>query len=254
MGKNTENQLVVLDGTRYPVLACDSSELRELFDENLGDNAISIRDIPAAHVPSGGRSMKFQVGVGSQLEDMDAIEGIVIGCMPNRRFWYEATPSKKPPSCSSIDGLAGVGKPGGDCAVCPYNAWGSIELIDPRRAGQRGKACKHYEILLMIVPGSLMPLAVHCSPGSLASLRTYKVSLMSRMKRLSRVLTRITLSPASSRGDVDYCLMDFAMVGDLPPDLLDRVTAAGTLFAKLYRCAQQTGQDSIESMRNSVSA
>lgn len=64
------------------------------------------------------------------------------------------------PLCSSVDGKTGYGAPGGACAVCALNQYGSVEK-------GKGKACKNMRSLYILRSGEFMPLLLSLPPTSL---------------------------------------------------------------------------------------
>lgn len=64
------------------------------------------------------------------------------------------------PLCSSVDGKTGYGAPGGICATCALNQYGSVEK-------GKGKACKNMRNLYILRSGEHMPMLLSLPPTSL---------------------------------------------------------------------------------------
>lgn len=65
-------------------------------------------------------------------------------------YWPEGKEydDNEPPLCQSVDGKQGYGEPGGACATCILNRFGSS-------ATGRGKACKNMRVLYLLRSGSI---------------------------------------------------------------------------------------------------
>ena len=91
-------------------------------------------------IPAGG-ALQFEIPT----EDPDnpdyarTLEGVILYNHSAYTLWPEGSEYDEDtkPLCSSVDGKTGIGEPGGACATCPMNAYGSA------RDGGRGKACKN---------------------------------------------------------------------------------------------------------------
>lgn len=94
-------------------------------------------------IPSGGQ-LQFELST----EDPDNpayaryLEGIILYSHNANAYWAGGKNDSEntPPDCQSMDGKIGYGCPGGLCADCAYNRFGSD--TDPKGTG-RGKACKN---------------------------------------------------------------------------------------------------------------
>lgn len=89
-------------------------------------------------IPAGG-ALQFEIPT----EDPDNpdyarnLEGVILYNHSAYTLWPEGSEYDEDtkPLCSSVDGKTGIGEPGGACAICPMNEYGSA------RDGGRGKAC-----------------------------------------------------------------------------------------------------------------
>ena len=63
-------------------------------------------------------------------------------------YWPEGSEydDNVPPFCQSIDGMQGYGEPGGVCAACAFNQFGST-------ANGSGKACKNMRQIYLLRSG-----------------------------------------------------------------------------------------------------
>ncbi|GHU73377.1 hypothetical protein AGMMS49992_11730 [Clostridia bacterium] len=75
-----------------------------------------------------------------------------------------------PPDCYSIDGVTGVGTPGGACEDCPNNVFSSGK-------NGKGKACKNKVRLFILLPGNWLPTLAHISATNLRAFSDYRAFL-----------------------------------------------------------------------------
>ncbi len=90
------------------------------------------------------------------------IEGVILYNHDTCAYWPEGSEydDNVTPLCSSVDGKTGYGAPGGACAVCALNQYGSVEK-------GKGKACKNMRSLYILRSGEFMPLLLSLPPTSL---------------------------------------------------------------------------------------
>ena len=75
---------------------------------------------------AGGFKIYDAVSKGNNIEvkDVEGHAGLVLTPVcdqSSRTYWRSLTDTK--PACKSIDGINGVGDPGGKCAACPHAQW-----------------------------------------------------------------------------------------------------------------------------------
>jgi hypothetical protein len=120
------------------------------------------------------------------------------------------TGGNTPPDCLSYDGVTGSGFPGGDCAVCPCNQFGT---------GENGaKACKNKRRLYLLREGEIFPLLLTLPNGSLKEFGRYVKRLLSRGRKSNAVLTRFSLTKATNAGGLVYSQAQFATERVLEPE------------------------------------
>ncbi len=133
---------------------------------------------------------------------VSALDVIIIAVRPTRAYWqtaYQRGQSGSPPDCASDTGQWGSGNPGGECAYCPLNQFGS----DPRG---RGKACREYRELFVMDQEDIFPKLLRVPRTSLVPVTGYLFALakhklteqignqtVQRPLIPSDVLTRLTL-------------------------------------------------------------
>ncbi len=118
---------------------------------------------PRIKIPGGG-NLQFEIP-GDDPENPDYtryIEGVILYNHDTCAYWPEGAEYDEnvTPLCSSVDGKVGHGAPGGVCAACALNQYGS----DPKG---KGKACKNMRNLYILQSGGYMPILLSLPPTSL---------------------------------------------------------------------------------------
>lgn len=192
----------------YAVAQIDNQELKEIIRENLGGTSITKFDLDRVKVPSGGGTT-WEVPTLDGTEDMKALEGVVIFFKDENAYWAQKYDgSNNPPDCYSADGIIGEGNPGGQCAKCPLNQFGSAD-------DGAGKACKNVRTIFLIREGSILPLAVSVPPTSLKEARKYFLRLAASAVPYYGVVTEMTLEKDKNSTGIAYSKIKFNMKGRL---------------------------------------
>jgi hypothetical protein len=112
-----------------------------------------------------------------------------------------------PPLCQSVDGKTGYGEPGGLCADCALNQYGSSERGS-------GKACKNMRVIYLLRSGEYMPLQLSLPPTSISPYtRFVNAAFVSRRKRLCSSVVQIGLKKVSN-GSHEYSVATFTKLYD----------------------------------------
>jgi hypothetical protein len=113
------------------------------------------------------------------------------------------------PDCGSYDGKFGTGNPGGNCAVCRFNQYGT---------GENGlsKACKNRRRIYALHEGERFPMLLSLPPASLKPFTKYLKSLLSKGLTSNAVVTRFSLKKATS-GNMTYSQAVFSIDRLLTP-------------------------------------
>lgn len=208
------NEIVKLEN--YAALQMNALELKEILQENLGGEHISAFELDRVKVPSGGGTT-WEVPTLEGVEDAKAIEGVVIYFKNQNAYWKEKYDGQNnPPDCVSNDGMVGIGTPGGDCAVCPLNAFGSEG---------KGKACKNMRTLFILREGDVLPLVLTLPPTSLKDARKYFLRLASKGIPYYGVITEITLDKDKNENGITYSKAKLSLKGRLDPDTVKKLKA-----------------------------
>lgn len=191
MKKNTEStEMAVQSG--YAALA-STDALTDAADDLAGLQLTFDR----VKIPAGGATAFEIPGDNDDTEMVKEIRGIILLHHPAYAYYRDKYQGgSNPPDCGSFDGVNGTGDPGGLCAECPYNRFGSGE-------GQ-AKACKNRRMLYILMENEMFPVTLSLPTGSLKEFTKYVKRQLSRGRKLSRIVTRISLKKASSASGITY--------------------------------------------------
>lgn len=114
-------------------------------------------------IPGGG-NLQFEI----RSDDPDnpdyerKLVGVILYHHLANAYWPEGSEydDNVPPFCQSFDGKQGYGEPGGVCAACAFNQFGST-------ANGSGKACKNMRQIYLLRSGEYLPLQLSLPPTSL---------------------------------------------------------------------------------------
>lgn len=218
--------------TPFAVPVFDEEFLSVLQEELDEGGEIDIQ-MPAIKVPTGG-------GLAFTLPDEEVskkIDGVIVHSHPMNILWLnDFDGSSNPPDCVSNNAETGVGYPGGACATCKYNQFGS------GRNG--GKACKNIIRAYIIVPDQLLPWRLDVPPTSLKEYRDFKSKVLLKGKRLPKIYTRISLETTKSKDGIAYSKLAFELLEPLSNDDVTRAkayTPAIAMIAGMRRPALAIG-------------
>ena len=170
-------------------------------------------------IPSGGSSV-FEVP-GDAPGETDAVKefpGVILYHHPLFSYYRERfTGGNEAPDCGSFDGITGVGDPGGNCARCPLNQFGSGE--------NGGKACKNKRRIYILREGELIPLLLTLPTGSLKEFSVYIKRLLARGRKSGTVVTRFSLKKVANAGGIAYAQAQFTLIRALSGEELSYIEA-----------------------------
>ena len=199
LGKEPESAIA-------PYVALHNHAL-DVIRENLKQQPLSVALFDLVKSPSGGSTV-FSVPGLSGDEAEKELTGIILNYTTPRAYWDTPDPVEgTPPTCFSRDSV--VSEDGKPCAQCPFNDFGS------KNGESNAKACKESVLLFLLRPNSILPLLVRIPVSSKVLFLKYMTRLVSQMKPLHGVVTRITLEKATSKEGKPYATYHFEAVHEL---------------------------------------
>ena len=209
------------------------------FDaEDLGDDfdglSLSFKKLK---IPAGGVLQFEEQGADPENpEYVKNIEGCIIYNHASNAFWpagmeYDDSSS---PLCTSFDGKCGHGTPGGTCATCEMNQYGTDQ------SGGKGKACKNMRTLYILRSGEAMPVQLSLPPTSLRPFNDFVSAVfVTRQRPTWASIIQIGLRRVEN-GSNQYSVATFRKVRDLTAEEIPQMKAyAGTFRAQAKEMLQQ---------------
>ena len=179
---------------------------------------------PRVKIPGGG-ALQFEIP-GSDPDNPDytkSLEGVILYSHPSNAYWPEGKeyPENPPPLCQSMDGKLGYGKPGGLCASCAYNAFGS---------NGKGKACKNMRVIYLLRSGDYMPIQLSLPPTSLRPYNDFVNQVfLFRHRGVCSSVIQIGLRK-DNNGTQDYSVATFRKLYDFEGEELKQIRAYADQF------------------------
>ena len=232
MYNNQNNTLVEQERFMLPTAMPEAEFTQEELAEDMEGLQISF---PRVKIPAGG-ALQFEIP-SDDPENPDYAKNLVGGILfhhPNNAYWPEGSEydDNATPLCSSVDGKLGIGEPGGSCAVCALNQFGSA-------AEGNGKACKNMRVLYLLRSGEFMPLQVTLPPTSLKPFREFmNQSFMLRRRAAYGSVVQIGLKKMSNGKD-DYSIATFRRLHDFSGEDLAQIRAYADGFKEQVRMMLQ---------------
>ena len=160
-------------------------------------------------IPSAGSTV-YEIP-GENPNEPDAVKefsAVILYHHPLHAYYQSKyTGGNQPPDCGSFDGNTGEGNPGGSCAKCAFNQFGS---------GENGsKACKNRRRIYVLREGEIFPLLLSLPTGSLKEFTRYIKRVLSKGKKTNMVVTNFTLKKALNAGGIPYSQAQFAFSRNL---------------------------------------
>ena len=181
---------------------------------------------PRVKIPGGG-SLQFEIP-SDDPENPDYtkyIEGVILYNHDTCAYWPEGSEydDNVTPLCSSVDGKTGYGAPGGVCATCALNQYGSVEK-------GKGKACKNMRDIYLLRSGEYMPLLISLPPTSIKPFKEFlNRAFVYRRRATYGSLIQIGLKKENN-GSNDYSVATFRLVRDFQGEELAQIRAYANVF------------------------
>ena len=240
---NTENQalekpapsaIIVrdpADASTYRILNRTQEEVQkamQIFQHNLRGQKLTERNLPRVTVPPQGITLWTIPGTEGD-EHHDELTGILVEYTTPRAYWDKPMEpgNSTPPSCSSHDGLKGVGDPGGVCHLCPFDKYGTA-----LGESQNGKACKEKRMLFLLRPDSILPLVVQGPSTSIPAIWKYVVGLSNEETPFHHIYTQLTLEKVAA-GSLSYSRIVARSLGPVPEEYIPQIEAYQAALTEL---------------------
>lgn len=214
---------------REPFLLPDMPADGEFSQEELNEDMEGLQlSFQRVKIPGGGQ-LQFELPSDNP-DDPDyskTLEGVIVYSHNANSYWPEgdAYDDNNPPACQSLDGKQGHGCPGGICAECANNKFGS----DPKGTG-KGKACKNMRVVYLLRSGELMPIQLSLPPTSISSYSQFvNAAFINRRRGVCSSVIRIGLKKKSNGKD-DYSVATFQKLYDFTGEELASIRAYADAF------------------------
>ncbi len=172
---------------------------REILNEAMADECQGLDfSFDRVKLPAGGgTAFEIPSSESEESEMTKDITGVIVYNHPANAYYQDKySGGSNPPDCGSFDGITGIGNPGGSCQGCPYNKFGSGD-------GQ-SKLCKNKRMLYILREGELFPITMSLPTGSLKTFTNYVKKQLSRARKLSQIVTKITLKKATNASGIAF--------------------------------------------------
>jgi hypothetical protein len=222
----------------------------EFSSEDLAEDMAGVQlNFPRVKIPSGG-TLQFELP-GDNPQDPEyvkCLDGVILSSHLSNAYWPEAGHDDEengPPLCSSADGVHGVGEPGGACAFCPLNAFGTGK-------NGKGKACKNMRQLYLLREGEYMPILLTLSPTSLQPYNNFATTIFAARRRgTCGSVIQIGLKRMNNGKD-DYSVATFRKLYDFSGEQLAQIKLYATGFKEQIRAMLQRRTADAETRPDSL--
>lgn len=237
MAEKKENAVVPYKD--FVAVAGDVEAMGAVMKENVGEGGITPFDLDRIKVPAGGGLTWELPSLDGEIIESKTVDGIIVYWKEPRAYWatkYEDSGGGTPPDCSTFDGIAGTGEPGGECAKCPLAAFGTAD-----KGG--GQACKQTRMMFLLRPDSLLPTVLSAPPTSLKAMRGYFLRLAGQAVPYYTVITRFTLEKAKSGTGIEYSRIVPAVGARLSKEEVAQVQKYAEGFRGTFETVDLTRED-----------
>lgn len=199
----------------------------DFSSEELADDYAGLQlSFQRVKIPGGG-SLQFELP-GDDPENPDyakTIEGVIVYSHQASAYWPEGSEydDSVTPLCSSVDGITGCGTPGGACAVCELNQYGTG--TDSKGNPSKGKACKNMRHLYILRDGEYMPILLALPPTSLRPYSDFvNASFVTRRRPAYASVVQIGLKRVENGSNL-YSIATFRKLYDFTGEQLAQIKA-----------------------------
>lgn len=219
-------------------------------DEELAEDMDGLQmNFQQIKIPAGG-SLQFEIPT----EDPDnpeysrTLEGVILCHHPANAYWPETEDDEgnenTPPQCQSLDGKFGHGSPGGLCASCGYNKFGTRG---------RGKACKNMHMIYLLCDGQIIPFLLLLPPTSIRFFNEFVSRVfMMRRRRVCSALVQIGLKKMNNGKD-DYSVATFKLLYNFEGEELRQICDYADQFKEQVKGILAQRVEQMDEQENVIS-
>ena len=222
--KATSKAVAVAPSADVPaIVRAKRQQVEQALTVNLGNTRLDAFDLTRIRVPTGGGTEWVWETFQGEMREK-SIEGVITVSRDIRTYWknpFGSGEGNQPPDCASPDGITGFGDPGGECAVCPMNVFGTKG---------RGKLCREGKQIFLHRGTSMMPEVLQLPPTSIQLFRSYLLWLAGQMVPYYSVVTQFTLAPVKNASGILYSEARFRKVADLTEEETQSMTEIHNMF------------------------
>lgn len=192
-------------------------------------------------IPSGGGKI-FEIPTDDpdNPDSATTLEGIILHHHAHCAYWPESNDDEdNKPLCSSYDGKVGIGDPGGVCATCQLNTFGTA-------AKGAGKACKNMRVIYLLRSGEYLPVQINLPPTSIKPFKEFYTKAFALRRRAPYgSIVRIGLKQ-DNNGKDDYSVATFRRVADFSGEKLQQVKAYASNFKDQLKLIMEQREKAAE--------
>lgn len=227
MKKNLESNEALTQAPKFELAKTDTGNVGTALLENLGGQKITSFDFDRLSFPTAGATFwTIQNPLSGEAVVKKEIVGVVIHHSTTRSYWKgEFSGAGTQPDCSSGDGISGQGAPGGYCAACLYNKFGSKN---------RGKACKENRELYILQEKTFLPIVLSIPPSSIKIFHDLCVHLGVSGIKLHESVVRFTLITDKNSDGIRFSKLSTSLIQKLPPETCEYMQKFRTSFLEAF--------------------
>ena len=198
-------------------------------------------------IPSGGGKI-FEIPTDDpdNPDSATTLEGIILHHHAHCAYWPESNDDEdNKPLCSSLDGKVGIGEPGGVCATCQLNTFGTASK-------GAGKACKNMRVIYLLRSGEYLPVQINLPPTSIKPFKEFYTKAFALRRRAPYgSIMRIGLKQENN-GKEDYSVATFRRVADFSGEKLQQVKAYAANFKDQLKLIMEQREKAAEEQYDDV--
>lgn len=242
---NQNTTIATQESFLLPAMVEDGEFTKEELAEDMDGLQMRFQKVK---IPSGGMVQFELPSVDPENPDyVKTLEGVILFSHSNNAYWPEGSEFDEDtsPLCSSADGKTGVGEPGGICAACALNQFGTAP-------NGSGKACKNMRTLYLLRSGDYMPLQLSLSPTSLRPYNDFaNQAFMLRRRASFGSVVQIGLKKASN-GSNEYSVATFRLLYDFEGEKLTQIRSYANSFREQIHMTLKQQSEAAENRHEDI--